>query len=63
MEAQGYRRDYVIPVAGQLDPIVYYRSPAVYGPMLELVPAVWQRSRQAVKSKVEAWTGGDPILC
>jgi hypothetical protein len=49
-------------VAGQELPIVYYDSPSLYGPMLELVPPKWRRSREAIRARTQAWTGGDPIL-
>lgn len=53
VEKAGYQRDYEIPISGQPDPIVYYSSPALLGPMLELVPTVWRRSRAAVKAHLD----------
>jgi len=48
VEAAGYKRDYEILVTGQDQPIIYYQSPASIGVMLELVPAKWRKSREAV---------------
>ncbi|WP_342363242.1 VOC family protein [Terrarubrum flagellatum] len=62
IEAAGYHPAYVIPMAGQPRPIIYYDSPAMFGPMLELTPPEMRRSRQAVRNAVEAWKGGDPII-
>ncbi len=62
VEAGGYRRIYEIYVAGQELPIVYYDSPSLYGPMLEIVPPKWRRSREAVRAATEGRSGGDPIL-
>ena len=62
VEAAGYRPVYEIPVTGQEETIIYYESPPEYGPMLELVPPQWRRSREAVRKAIGAWTGGDPVL-
>ncbi|MBR1217984.1 VOC family protein [Bradyrhizobium sp. U87765 SZCCT0131] len=62
IEAAGYERDYEIKVAGPTQSIVYYRSPALYGPMLEIVPPMWRRSRQAVLDHIRDYTGADPII-
>ncbi len=62
VEAAGYRPVYEIRVAGQELPIVYYDSPALYGPMLELVPPRWQRAREAVFAATRRWSGGDPVI-
>ena len=47
---------------GSDERIVYYRSPAVVGPMLEIVPARWRAAREAVTHRLRAWTGGDPLI-
>ncbi len=60
VEAAGYRPVYEIRVAGQELPIVYYESPSVLGPMLELVPPKWRRSREAIRTVTAAWKGGEP---
>lgn len=62
VEAAGYRRDYEIRIAGQDHAILYYRSPELYGPMLEIVPPQWRRSRQAVLDHIRAHEGTDPII-
>lgn len=62
LEAAGYAPELVIPVAGQDSPIVYYRSPAVLGPMLEIVPARWRPAREAVAARLRTWDGGDPLI-
>ena len=62
VEGAGYKPVYEIRVAGQDLPIVYYDSPAVYGPMLELVPPKWRRSREAIRKMTGDWIGGDPVL-
>lgn len=62
VEAAGYEPVYEITVAGQDLPIVYYQSPPLNGPMLELVPPRWRRSREAILAATRAWTGGDPII-
>ncbi|MEW6645241.1 MAG: VOC family protein [Pseudomonadota bacterium] len=62
VEAAGYEREFVIPIAGQPQPIIYYRSSSVLGPMLEIVPARWQRVRQAVFDRVSTWSGPDPLI-
>lgn len=62
LEAAGYRPDFVIPLPGQREPIVYYRSPAAFGPMLEIVPRRWRRAREAVAARLAAWPGGDPLI-
>lgn len=58
----GYEPVYEIRVAGQELPIVYYDSPAHYGPMLELVPPKWRRSREAIRKLASEWTGGEPVI-
>jgi len=62
VEAAGYERVYEIGLAGQDEPIIYYSSPKFYGPMLEIVPAKWRRSREAVRAACDEWTGGEPII-
>lgn len=62
VEAAGYRPVYEIRVAGQELPIVYYDSPALYGPMLELVPPKWRRSREAIGKMTSEWKGPEPII-
>lgn len=62
VEAAGYERDLVIPIAGQTEEIIYYRSPSVLGPMLEIVPPRWRRAREAVSARLKAWAGGDPLI-
>ena len=62
VEAAGYEPVYEIRVAGQPSPIVYYDSPSLYGPMLEIVPFQWRRSREAIKQAVDAWEGSDPVI-
>jgi hypothetical protein len=62
VEAAGYEPVYEIRVAGQDLPIVYYDSPSLYGPMLELVPPKWRRAREAIRTLAGEWTGGDPII-
>lgn len=61
VEAAGYQLEYEIPV-GQPQSINYYRSPAVFGPMLEIVPGIWRQSREAVLDHCRRWNGGDPIV-
>jgi catechol 2,3-dioxygenase-like lactoylglutathione lyase family enzyme len=63
VETAGYVPELVIPIPGQEQPIVYYRSPSLVGPMLELVPRRWRRAREAVAEKLGAWSGGDPLIC
>lgn len=62
VEAAGYERDYEIRVAGQAQSIIYYKSPSLYGPMLEIVPPMWRRSRQAVLDHIRSYEGTDPII-
>lgn len=62
VEAAGYRPVYEIRVQGQDLPIVYYDSPSLYGPMLELVPPKWRRSREAIRTLTSQWRGGDPVI-
>lgn len=62
VEQAGYEPVYEIRVAGQALPIVYYDSPSLYGPMLEIVPPKWRRAREAVRAATQAWTGGEPII-
>jgi catechol 2,3-dioxygenase-like lactoylglutathione lyase family enzyme len=62
VEAAGYQRDYEIQIAGQAQPIIYYSSPSLYGPMLEIVPPMWRHSRQAVLDHIRAYAGSDPII-
>jgi hypothetical protein len=62
VEAAGYRPVYEIRVEGQKLPIVYYESPSLYGPMLEIVPPEWRHARETVRRTVDAWTGGDPVI-
>ncbi len=57
VEAAGYEIEFEIPVASIGKSIVYYRSPSVVGPMVELVPPVWRRSRAAVKAHLDAFEG------
>lgn len=61
VEAAGYRPTYEIRVTDDM-PITYYDTPALYGPMLELVPARWRPSRQAIWDAVSNWKGGDPVM-
>ncbi len=62
VEAAGYERDLVIPIPEQEQPIIYYRSPALVGPMLEIVPRRWRRAREAVAARLKSWSGGDPLV-
>jgi hypothetical protein len=62
VEGAGYKPVYEIRVAGQDLPIVYYDSPALYGPMLELVPPKWRRSREAIRKMTGEWIGSDPVI-
>lgn len=62
VEAAGYRRVYEIFVAGQTEPILYYDSPSLYGPMLEIAPPRWCRSREAVRLATAGRSGGDPVI-
>lgn len=62
VEAAGYVRELEIPVVGQAQPIVYFASPSVVGPMLEIVPPRWKKARQAVSDRLRSWTGRDPFL-
>lgn len=62
LEAAGYDRVYEIGLPGQDDPIIYYQSPSLLGPMLEIVPLKWRRSREAVRAACDEWAGGDPIM-
>lgn len=62
VEAAGYERDYEIRVAGQTQPIIYYKSPALYGPMLEIVPPMWRRSREAMLAYIRNYEGSEPII-
>lgn len=61
VEAAGYRPAYEIRVTDDM-PITYYDTPALYGPMLELVPARWRPSRQAIWDAVSDWKDGDPVM-
>jgi len=61
LKGAGYRSVYEIRVAEGL-PIAYYESPSFYGPMVELVPPKWRKSRQAVRAATRRWSGGDPII-
>jgi hypothetical protein len=58
----GYEPVYEIRVQGQELPIVYYDSPSLYGPMLELVPPKWRRSREAIRTLTSEWRGGEPVI-
>lgn len=62
VETAGYKPIYEIRVAGQDLPIIYYQSPSHYGPMLELVPPKWRRSREAIGSLAREWTGDEPVI-
>lgn len=62
VEAAGYLAELVIPIAGQDRPIIYYSSPAVIGPMLELTPPRWRHAREAVSARLKSWPGGDPLI-
>lgn len=62
LEAAGYRGDYVIPVAIEDQPIIYYSSPALQGPMIEIVPPQWQKARQGLRTYIRSRLDGDPIL-
>ncbi|MEO3388817.1 VOC family protein [Mesorhizobium sp. CAU 1741] len=62
LEASGYIREFVIPVAGHNDAIAYYRSPSFVGTMVEIVPPRWRKARAAVQERIRAWDGGDPII-
>lgn len=57
VEAAGYEVEFEIPVASIGQSIIYYRSPSLVGPMVELVPPVWRRSRAAVKAHLDAFEG------
>lgn len=62
LEAAGYEPEFIIPLPGQAQEIVYYRSPELFGPMLEIVPPAWRRAREAVATRLAAWSGGDPLV-
>lgn len=62
VEAAGYEPIYEIRVQGQDLPIVYYDSPSLYGPMLELVPPKWRRSREAIRTLTSEWRGSEPVI-
>ncbi|TKT75749.1 VOC family protein [Aquamicrobium sp. LC103] len=62
VEAAGYVMEFEIPIAGQPESILYYRSPNHVGPMIEIIPTRWRKSRAAVLEHVRAWKGGDPLL-
>lgn len=62
VETAGYEPELVIPIPGQDEPIIYYRSPSLVGPMLEIVPRRWRKARQAVAERLGSWTGGDPLI-
>jgi hypothetical protein len=62
LEAAAYLSELEIPIAGDTQTIAYYRSPAVFGPMLEIVPQRWRHARQAVTQRLKSWTGGDPLI-
>lgn len=62
VEAAGYVAEFVIPIPGQDDPIVYFRSPSLLGPMLEIVPPRWRRAREAVSARLKSWRGPEPLL-
>lgn len=62
VEAAGYEPVYEIRIAGQPLPIVYYDSPKHYGPMLEIVPPQWRRSREAIRQAVDAWDGSGSAI-
>jgi hypothetical protein len=62
VETAGYKRVYEILIAGQQAPIIYYESPSLYGPMLEIVPPKWRRSREAVRAATQARIDGDPVI-
>ena len=62
VEAAGYAREFVIPVIGHQEPIIYYRAPSLIGPMVEIVPPRWRKARQAVFDRVRSWSGGDPLI-
>jgi catechol 2,3-dioxygenase-like lactoylglutathione lyase family enzyme len=57
VEAAGYVLDFAIPIAGQIHPIVYYRAPDLVGAMVELVPPLWRRSREAVRKHLATFGG------
>lgn len=62
LEQAGYEPELEIPIVGQDQSIVYYRSPALLGPMLEVVPPRWRKAREAVSDRLKSWTGGDPLI-
>ncbi|MCI5074480.1 VOC family protein [Oricola sp.] len=62
VEQAGYEAELVIPIVGQDQSIVYYKSPSVVGPMLEIVPPRWRKAREAVSERLKSWTGGDPLI-
>jgi len=62
VEAAGYEAEYMIRRPNRPRPVIYYRSPSLLGPMLELVPPEWKRSRKAVLDLARNWTGGDPLV-
>lgn len=62
VEAAGYVAEYLIQGPNRPRPVVYYRSPSLLGPMLELVPPELRRNRQAVLEMARNWSGGDPLV-
>jgi len=52
----------VIPLPGQARPIIYFRSPSLFGPMLEISPPQWRLARQAMYDRLKSWQGGDPLI-
>ncbi|MDI6028522.1 VOC family protein [Corticibacterium sp. UT-5YL-CI-8] len=62
VEAGGYEPEFVIPIVGQPDPIIYYRSPDLIGLMLEISPPRWQHMRQAVFEKIKAHSGSQQLI-
>lgn len=62
LELAGYVAEYVIRRPNRPRPVVYYRSPSLIGPMIELVPPEWNASRDAVLACINTWKGGDPLI-
>lgn len=62
VEAAGYVSEFVIPVPGQDRPIIYFRAPTLFGPMLEISPPGWKVARQLVYERLASWAGGDPLI-
>lgn len=62
VEAAGYVAEYLIHGPNRPRPVVYYRTPSLLGPMLELIPPELKRNRQAVLDMARNWTGGDPLV-